>query len=143
MNGYRGLLPGATTKQPIDNINESSSWLHNGSDSVLNSSNSANANSSACSRTKPFVKSVFKNRRLLQTTGLHVISKKWRPSSVRCSCVAGMPPCALCTGRTDPTHPKEARDLTNIQQQLGYLDAGFHPKISLPEGMYISSKTDC
>lgn len=88
-----------------------------------------------CARTRPLIN--FKKRRLLQINGLHIISKKAaRPSTVHCGCVKGAtrPPCALCTGRTDPTYPRDAIDALSKMERVSLVDGGFHPVISLPEG---------
>jgi KAT8 regulatory NSL complex subunit 1 len=65
--------------------------------------------------------------------GLHVISKKAaRPSTVRCGCVQA--PCAICTGRTDPTHPRDPTDALSKAERIALVDPGYHPVFSLPEG---------
>lgn len=45
-----------------------------------------------------------------------------------------MPPCALCTGRTDPTAPRDLPDMMPASERVALLDPGFHPVLSFPEG---------
>lgn len=85
-----------------------------------------------CARTRPLVN--FRKRRLLQVAGLHAVSKKAaRPSTVRCSCVPCQEPCALCTGRVDPMHPRDPPETLVKAEKVALLDPGFHPVLSLPE----------
>ncbi|XP_060526021.1 KAT8 regulatory NSL complex subunit 1 [Cylas formicarius] len=106
VNGYRGQLPGAPKNLDGDAERQ-------------------------CARTRPLAG--FRKRKLLQVAGLHAVSKKAaRPSTVRCSCV---PPssCALCTGRADPTYPRDSPDTLSKTEKVSLLDPGFHPVLSLPE----------
>lgn len=110
VNGYLGQLPGATTSKPEENEEDCQ----------------------RCARARPLAN--FRKRRLLQVAGLHAISKKAaRPSTVRCSCVPSRVPCALCTGRADPTHPRDPPDTLGKAEKVALLDPGFHPVLSLPE----------
>lgn len=121
VNGYRGQLPGAS---PIISRAETPA---NGALS--------NCADYQCARTRPLCG--FKKRKLLQTTGLHAVSKKAaRPSTIRCGCVPPAIPCALCTGRTDPTHPRDLPEHLSKTERIALLDPGFHPVFSLPGGMY-------
>ncbi|CAH1134422.1 unnamed protein product [Ceutorhynchus assimilis] len=107
VNGYLGQLPGATGKAAEDKCG-------------------------CCARTRPLIN--FKKRRAFQLSGLHAISKKAaRPSTVRCSCVESQTPCALCTGRVDPTHPRDIPDILDKAEKVALLDPCFHPVLSLPE----------
>jgi KAT8 regulatory NSL complex subunit 1 len=117
VNGYRGQLPGSS---PISfKTPESETATANGAYPDFQ-----------CARTRPLVN--FKKRRLLQMNGLHVISKKAaRPSTVRCGCVQA--PCAICTGRTDPTHPRDPTDALSKAERIALVDPGYHPVFSLPE----------
>ncbi|CAH0553618.1 unnamed protein product [Brassicogethes aeneus] len=113
VNGYRGQLPG------------NSPDCANGA--VLSSGLEYQ-----CARTRPLVN--FKKRKLLPTAGLHVISKKAaRPSSMRCGCAPMSVPCALCTGRTDPTHPRNPPETLGKAERIALLDPSYHPVFSLPE----------
>lgn len=77
----------------------------------------------------------FKKRKLLQISGLHTVSKRAaRPSTMKCGCVHLNIPCALCTGRSDPTHPRDAPDTLSRSEKMALLDASFHPVFSLSEG---------
>lgn len=107
--------------------------LHNGS---LQSNTPAYS-----ARTRPFSKSGFRKRKLIQTTGLHALSKKaGRPSNIRCSCVEPMTPCALCTGRADPTFPRDMPEQLTTPERVALLDPGYHPVLSFPEGKITKSK---
>ncbi|KAF7280354.1 hypothetical protein GWI33_006130 [Rhynchophorus ferrugineus] len=110
VNGYLGQLPGAVGMR-TENDKE---------------------DCQQCARTRPLVN--FKKRRLLQVAGLHAVSKKAaRPSTVRCSCVPSQEPCALCTGRIDPTNPRDPPETLGKAEKIALLDPGFHPVLSLPE----------
>ncbi|XP_066142236.1 KAT8 regulatory NSL complex subunit 1 isoform X1 [Euwallacea fornicatus] len=103
LNGYLGQLPGAQAGKGQEN--------------------------ESCARTRPL--GSFTKRRLLQVAGLYAVSKKAaRPSTVRCSCVASKTVCALCTFRTDPTHPRDSPDTLSKAEKVALLDPGFHPVLS-------------
>lgn len=88
-------------------------------------------------RTRPFVRTNFRKRRLLNTAGLHLVSKKAaRPSSIRCGCRTPLACCALCTGRCDPTYPSEQPDQLTVQERIAHLDPAYHPVLSFPSGEY-------
>ncbi|EFA12370.1 hypothetical protein TcasGA2_TC002076 [Tribolium castaneum] len=119
VNGYRGQLPGSS---PLTSKSE---------DVVPTTPNGAHPEYE-CARTRPLVN--FKKRKLLQLNGLHVISKKAaRPASVRCGCVNTTAPCAVCTGRTDPTHPRDPTEALSKPERIALVDPGFHPVFSMPE----------
>lgn len=87
-----------------------------------------------CARTRP-LSSNFRKRKLVQIGGLHAVSKKAaRPSTLRCGCTFPWTPCAVCTGRTDPTHPRDLAESLSKGEKIALLDPGFHPVISMPEG---------
>lgn len=119
VNGYKGQLPGAPpTPKTVESI-----------------ANGAiqNLTDFQCARTRPLVG--FRKRKLLQINGLHAVSKKAaRPASVRCGCVPPLA-CALCTGRTDPTHPRDLTESLSKPERIALLDPYFHPVFSLPEGL--------
>ncbi|CAH1153931.1 unnamed protein product [Phaedon cochleariae] len=119
INGYRGQLPGSssTPKTTTDGATPEA----------------ASPPDYQCARTRPLAQ--FKKRKLLQVAGLHAVSRKAaRPSSTRCACVPlALPPCALCTGRTDPQHPRDPPDTMSRRERVALLDAGFHPVFSMPE----------
>ncbi|XP_067012430.2 KAT8 regulatory NSL complex subunit 1 isoform X2 [Anabrus simplex] len=112
VNGFHGTLPGGAGCKPQDGGGESST---------------------GCSRTRPLLRSVFRKRKLLQTAGLHLGSKKAaRPTTVRCGCRPPLSWCALCTGRADPTQPQQP-DLLTTAERIALLDPCFHPVLSFPE----------
>ncbi|XP_036333745.1 uncharacterized protein LOC118744675 isoform X1 [Rhagoletis pomonella] len=85
-------------------------------------------------RTRGFVPSLFRKRKLLQTQSLHTISKKAaRPSNIKCGCQWPFNPCALCTGRTDPTAPRDPPDTMMMADRIALLDPGYHPVLSFRE----------
>ncbi|KAG4075445.1 hypothetical protein HA402_015098 [Bradysia odoriphaga] len=118
LNGYRGILPGNSKPLDIESPNGASD-----TDMTYGSS-----------RTRGFQRSGFRKRKLLQTTNLHTISKKAaRQSTVKCGCQWPLHPCALCTGRQDPTAPRDLPDMIPMPDRVAVLDFGFHPVISFPE----------
>lgn len=122
VNGYRGQLPGSSLSITTKNDDVSTTTTPNGAHLEYD-----------CARARPLIN--FKKRRLLQLNGLHVISKKAaRPSTIRCGCVNMSAPCALCTGRTDPTQPRDPPEALSKAERVALVDPGFHPVISLPEG---------
>ncbi|VEN50893.1 unnamed protein product, partial [Callosobruchus maculatus] len=42
--------------------------------------------------------------------------------------------CAVCTGRTDATHPRDPPDTQGRRERVALLDPGYHPVFSMPEG---------
>lgn len=115
VNGYRGQLPG-------------SSVIHN----ITQESNSYDYQ---CARTRPLTD--FKKRKLLQISGLHAVSKRAaRPSTMKCGCVHLNIPCAICTGRSDPTHPRDPLDTLSKSEKIALLDASFHPVFSFSDGKF-------
>lgn len=113
VNGYRGQLPG---------------------NSVINgTTQDRNSQEYQCARTRPLVN--FKKRKLVQISGLHAVSKRAaRPSTMKCGCVNVNNPCAVCTGRSDPTYPRDAPDTLSRSEKIALLEPSFHPVFSLPEG---------
>ncbi|XP_034233597.1 KAT8 regulatory NSL complex subunit 1 isoform X1 [Thrips palmi] len=84
-------------------------------------------------RTRPFINTKFRKRRLLNTAGLHLVSKKAaRPSNIRCGCRLPLACCALCTGRSDPTYPREQPEQLTVQERIALLDPAYHPVLSFP-----------
>ncbi|XP_073831099.1 non-specific lethal 1 isoform X2 [Musca autumnalis] len=90
---------------------------------------------SSC-RTRGFNPSQFRKRKLIQTTNIHTISKKAaRPSTIKCGCQWPIHPCALCTGRVDPTAPRDLPDTMMMSERIALLDAGYHPVLSFRENV--------
>ncbi|XP_068154296.1 uncharacterized protein nsl1 isoform X2 [Drosophila tropicalis] len=94
----------------------------------------ASASDWLCSRARPLVLSEFRKRKLFQTTNMHTISKKAaRPSNIKCGCQWPQVPCTLCTGRTDPTAPRELVETMMPQNRVALVDAGYHPVLSFSD----------
>jgi len=90
-----------------------------------------------CSRARPLVLSEFHKRKLFQTTNMHTISKKAaRPSNIKCGCQWPQVPCTLCTGRTDPTAPRDLVETMMPANRVALLDAGYHPVLSFASGKW-------
>lgn len=88
-----------------------------------------------CSRTRPLVLSTFRKRKLFQTINMHTISKKAaRPSNIKCGCQCPQVPCTICTGRPDPTAPRELPETLMPQYRVALLDATYHPVLSFTDG---------
>lgn len=88
-----------------------------------------------CSRTRPLVLSEFRKRKLFQTINMHTISKKAaRPSNIKCGCQWPQVPCTLCTGRPDPTAPRDLPETLMPQNRVALLDASYHPVLSFTDG---------
>lgn len=114
VNGYSGVLPGSTGRY-----------------------NTPEGEPSA-SRTRPFVRSIYKKRKLMHIDRLHEISKRAaKASTIRCGCDHVLPSCALCTGRLDPTQPQEPLEQLSVQERVALVDPGFHPVLSFPDGKYL------
>ncbi|PSN48058.1 hypothetical protein C0J52_03439 [Blattella germanica] len=133
VNGFHGILPGGAT----------SGKSVSGTDEVVNGNLQSGCGSvTSCARARPLVRSSFRKRKLLQTSGLHLGSKKAaRASSVRCGCRPPLPTCALCTGRLDPMVPQQP-DLLTVSERIALLNPTFHPVLSFPEEVYESIHYD-
>lgn len=55
-------------------------------------------------------------------------------STIKCGCRWPVHPCLLCTGRTDPTAPRDLPDMMSTQESVALLDPCYHPILSFPEG---------
>ncbi|XP_012254345.2 KAT8 regulatory NSL complex subunit 1 isoform X2 [Athalia rosae] len=116
VNGYSGILPGSTGRCTAPEIEPTAS------------------------RTKPFMWSHYRKRKLLQVDRLHEVSKRAaKASTVRCDCDHVLPACALCTGRQDPTQPQEPFEQLSIQQRVALIDPGFHSVLSFSDEILHSS----
>ncbi|XP_076170383.1 non-specific lethal 1 isoform X1 [Ptiloglossa arizonensis] len=110
VNGYSGVLPGSTGR-------------YNSPEGEL-----------PASRTRPFVWSFYRKRKLLQVDRLHEVSKRAaKASTVRCNCDNVLPPCALCTGRLDPMQPQEPIEQMSVQERVALVDPSYHPVLSFPD----------
>lgn len=58
-------------------------------------------------------------------------------STIKCGCQWPLHPCALCTGRSDPTAPRDLPDTMMMSDRISLLDSGYHPVLSFRESMYI------
>ncbi|XP_054081796.1 uncharacterized protein LOC105216700 isoform X2 [Zeugodacus cucurbitae] len=115
VNGYKGNLTGNTSSK-VD--------LAEGDGTGV----------MGAARTRGFVTTLFRKRKLLQTQSLHTISKKAaRPSNIKCGCQWPFNPCALCTGRIDPTAPRDPPDTMMMADRIALLDPGYHPVLSFRE----------
>lgn len=127
VNGFRGQLPGASTSTSLPSSSKSSL------DSPPNGAFDANC-APGSARTRAFIRAEFKKRKLAQSENLHTISKRAaRPSTVKCGCHWPVMPCTLCTGRPDPTAPRDLPDTMPASERVALLDPGFHPVLSFPE----------
>ncbi|KAJ8982338.1 hypothetical protein NQ317_009454 [Molorchus minor] len=130
VNGYRGQLPGSLSFAAKSADADDASSVKTAPDGTP--SGAGTCSDYQCARTRPLAN--FRKRKLLQIAGLHAVSKKAaRPSTMRCGCVPVSAPCALCTGRTDPTHPRDPPDTLSRSERVALLDPAFHPVFSLPE----------
>ncbi|KAL3280035.1 hypothetical protein HHI36_017542 [Cryptolaemus montrouzieri] len=126
LNGYRGQLPGASSSSATTDTTISAGKAQDSSGEL------SATDDFECARTRPLVG--FRKRKLLQTGGLHVISKKaTRPSTVRCGCNVPASHCALCTGRADPTHPRDPPEVLSAAEKVAALDPSFHPVFSMAD----------
>lgn len=126
VNGYRGTLPG--NSKPLDDGYDAAAAT-----GTANPNGAYDQSGGSC-RTRPFHRNGFRKRKLLQTANLHTISKKAaRPSTVKCGCAWPLHPCALCTGRQDPTAPRDLPDTMPASDRVALLDPCFHPVLSFPE----------
>ncbi|XP_055854914.1 uncharacterized protein LOC129918419 isoform X2 [Episyrphus balteatus] len=124
-NGYRGALPGATTSK-------TSGGFTTGDENELEGV--ADEPSQGACRTRAFQSNLYRKRKLFQTANVHTISKRAaRPSTIKCGCQWPLHPCALCTGRSDPTAPRDLPDTMMKSQRIALLDPGFHPVLSFSE----------
>ncbi|XP_055905984.1 uncharacterized protein LOC129941381 [Eupeodes corollae] len=127
-NGYRGALPGATPSKMSGGFTTAD---ETDLDAAIDGSNESSQGS--C-RTRAFQSSFYRKRKLFQTANVHTISKKAaRPSTIKCGCQWPLHPCALCTGRSDPTAPRDLPDTMMKSQRVALLDPGFHPVLSFSE----------
>ncbi|XP_078033791.1 non-specific lethal 1 [Augochlora pura] len=110
VNGYSGVLPGSTGR-------------YNSPEGEL-----------PASRTRPFVWSFYRKRKLLQVDRLHEVSKRAaKASTVKCNCDNVLPPCALCTGRLDPMQPQDPIEQMSVQERIALVDPSYHPVLSFPD----------
>ena len=129
VNGYSGVLPGSTTGRSCG-LDSNTEQIY-----ATAAAAAAAAASLGASRTRPLARSTYRKRRIVQLDGLHEMSKKAaRPASLRCNCDGGLSPCAICTGRREPTASPEAMELMSVQERIAVVDSGYHPVLSLPDG---------
>uniref|UniRef100_A0A2M4B9T4 Putative kat8 regulatory nsl complex subunit 1 n=1 Tax=Anopheles marajoara TaxID=58244 RepID=A0A2M4B9T4_9DIPT len=119
VNGYRGQLPGSSKTLTTD----SAASITDDEEDMM-----------SCSRSRPYNREKFRKRKLLQTPNLHIISKRAaRPSNIKCGCQWPLQPCALCTGRPDPTAPRDPPATMPFAERVALLDSSYHPVLSFPE----------
>lgn len=143
--GFEGQLPGSNRTKAFDDID-------GGADG-------------SSARVRPLLKAPFRKRKLVTTENLHLTSKKAaRPryavhcvrrlsnaakishlfycfscSTIKCGCQWPVQPCTLCTGRRDPTAPRDLPDTLATAERVALLDPGFHPVLSFPDGEFAAS----
>ncbi|XP_058129400.1 uncharacterized protein LOC131284800 [Anopheles ziemanni] len=129
INGYRGQLPGgSSSSKPLDTSDPAAATT------VAPATDDEDDLMASCSRAKPYCRLRFRKRKLLPTNNLHVISKRAaRPSNFKCGCQWPLNPCALCTGRLDPTAPRDPLDTMPFAERVALLDPCFHSVLSFPE----------
>lgn len=75
----------------------------------------------------------YRKRKILRTTGLHLLSQKsTRLSTVKCHCYAPVVPCAMCGGRYNNTQPLDP-DVMPLHERVSLLDPAFHPVLSFSQ----------
>ena len=76
----------------------------------------------------------YRKRKILRTTGLHLLSQKaTRLSTVKCHCYAPVIPCAMCGGRYNNTQTLDP-DVMPLHERVSLLDPAFHPVLSFSQG---------
>ncbi|XP_054747924.1 uncharacterized protein LOC129253527 isoform X2 [Anastrepha obliqua] len=119
---------------PVSSVNGYKGNLLSSTGGKLDAVESDETGLSGAARTRGFMSSLFRKRKLLQTQSLHTISKKAaRPSNIKCGCQWPLNPCALCTGRIDPTAPRDPPDTMMMADRISLLDPGYHPVLSFRE----------
>lgn len=85
------------------------------------------------------LKHSLRKRKLLRTSGLHLLSRKAaRLSTVKCHCHPPMMPCVVCGGRSNSVQTVDA-DTMPFQERVALLDTSFHQVLSFPEEVPLSS----
>lgn len=59
-------------------------------------------------------------------------------STIKCGCRWPVHPCLLCTGRQDPTAPRDLPDMMSTAESVALLDPCYHPILSFPEGGFFT-----
>ena len=78
----------------------------------------------------------FRKRKLLQTSGLHLMNRKAaRLSTVKCKCYPPDSQCPMCGGRYNNTQLLDS-DSMPLHERVSLLDPDFHPVLSFPQGTY-------
>uniref|UniRef100_A0AAG5CU41 PEHE domain-containing protein n=1 Tax=Anopheles atroparvus TaxID=41427 RepID=A0AAG5CU41_ANOAO len=125
INGYRGQLPGSSKPSDASDPTATATTVATDEEEDVMAS---------CSRARPYCRLRFRKRKLLPTHNLHVISKRAaRPSNFKCGCQWPLHPCALCTGRQDPTAPRDPPDTMPFAERIALLDPCYHSVLSFPE----------
>ncbi|XP_014259185.1 KAT8 regulatory NSL complex subunit 1 isoform X2 [Cimex lectularius] len=115
-----------------------------------------------CARVRPLSHTNFNKRKVVQLSGFHRHNKKVaRPASLRCACRGGLSSgasivgsvssnggntnehsCGLCTGRAEPTCPRDPLEFAPVQERVALLDPTFHPVLSFPSDVSASLHYD-
>nr|KAG5695851.1 hypothetical protein BaRGS_006508 [Batillaria attramentaria] len=85
------------------------------------------------------LKHALRKRKLLRTSGLHLLSRKAaRLSTVKCHCHPPVTPCVVCGGRSNSVQTMDA-DFMPFQERVALLDTSFHQVLSFPEEVPLSA----
>lgn len=85
------------------------------------------------------LKHPLRKRKLLRTSGLHLLSRKAaRLSTVKCHCHPPMTPCVVCGGRPNSVQTVDA-DSMPFHERVALLDPSFHQVLSFPEEVPLSA----
>ena len=89
-------------------------------------------------RCRPLQTQVYRKRKLLRTSGLHLHSRKAaRFSDIRCQCYPPVTPCAICGGRYNYVQGVESeRAASHVPERIALLDHSYHQVLSFEEGRF-------
>lgn len=86
------------------------------------------------------LKHPLRKRKLLRTSGLHLMSRKAaRLSTIKCHCHHPVMPCVVCSGRVNNMQPLEP-DYMPFRERVALLDSSYHHVLSFPEGKFFYEK---
>ncbi|PVD35813.1 hypothetical protein C0Q70_02782 [Pomacea canaliculata] len=84
------------------------------------------------------LKHPLRKRKLLRTSGLHLMSRKAaRLSTIKCHCHHPVMPCVVCSGRVNNMQPLEP-DYMPFRERVALLDSSYHHVLSFPEDVPLS-----
>lgn len=80
----------------------------------------------------------YRKRKLLRTTGLHLVSRKAaRMATIKCHCYPPFVPCALCGGRYNNVMSLDP-EVMPLHERVALLDSSFHPVLSFGQDVPLS-----